>query len=52
LSVTTALFRRLLQPGSRLVSAHLVIQEQAARRWAGPTAPGYGRWGRWFTVSG
>ena len=42
--VTTALLRRLLQPGSRLVSAHLLLQEQAARRWAGADAPGARRW--------
>jgi 23S rRNA (adenine-N6)-dimethyltransferase len=49
--VTAALLRRLLQPGSRLVTAHLVLQEQAARRWASSTAPGYGRWGSAFEVS-
>jgi len=49
--VTSALMRLLLQPGSRLVSAHLVLQEQAARRWAGPGAPGYRRWGRSFDIS-
>ena len=32
--ITTPLLRRLLHPGSRLQSAHLVLQEQAARRWA------------------
>jgi 23S rRNA (adenine-N6)-dimethyltransferase len=45
--VTTALLRRLLQPGGRLLSAHLVLQEQAARRWSSPDAPGAGRW--WAT---
>jgi 23S rRNA (adenine-N6)-dimethyltransferase len=49
-AVTTALLRRILQPGSRLESAHLVLQEQAARRSAGATAPGAGRWSRSFTV--
>jgi 23S rRNA (adenine-N6)-dimethyltransferase len=44
--LTTALLRRLLQPGTRLVSAHLVLQAQAARRWAGPSAPGTRRWSR------
>ena len=48
--VTSALLRRLLAPGSRLVSARLVVQEQAAYRWAGPTAPGLGRWGRHYAV--
>jgi 23S rRNA (adenine-N6)-dimethyltransferase len=49
--VTAALLRRLLQPGSRLLSAHLVLQEQAVRRWTDPAAPGYGRWGRVYAVS-
>lgn len=49
--LTTALLRRLLQPGSRLLSAHLVLQDQAARRWAGETAPGARRWGRSFETS-
>ena len=46
--VTTALLRRLLHPRSRLVSAHLVLQEQAAARWVGPGAPGAARWGATF----
>ena len=50
-AVTAALLRRLLQPGSRLVSAHLIVQSQAARRWAGPDAPGRLRWERTFQVS-
>lgn len=50
-AVTTALLRRLLQPGSRLLSAHLVLQDQAARRWVGPSAPGRGRWRSTFEVS-
>jgi 23S rRNA (adenine-N6)-dimethyltransferase len=33
-AVTTALLRRLLAPGSRLVSADLVLGRAAARRWA------------------
>jgi 23S rRNA (adenine-N6)-dimethyltransferase len=49
--VTAALLRRILQTNSRLVSAHLVLQEQAARRWAGPGAPGVRRWGRTFEIS-
>jgi 23S rRNA (adenine-N6)-dimethyltransferase len=47
-AVTTSLLRRVLQPGTRLVTAHLVLQEQAARRWASASAPGAGRWGRTF----
>jgi 23S rRNA (adenine-N6)-dimethyltransferase len=48
---TTALLRRLLQPGSRLVSAHLILQEQAAVRWCGPHAPAAGRWRSSFEPS-
>lgn len=50
-AITSALLERLLQPGSRLVSAHLILQEQAARRWAGPNAPGIRRWGGAFEIS-
>jgi 23S rRNA (adenine-N6)-dimethyltransferase len=50
-AATTALVRRLLQPGSRLVSAHLIVPKHVARRWAGPTAPGIQRWGHAFTAS-
>lgn len=49
-AVTSPLLRRLLQPGSRLVSAHLILQERAAVRWAGEGAPGARRWSRWFSV--
>ncbi len=48
---TTALLRRLLQPRSRLLSAHLVLQAQAATRWVGPGAPGAQRWRANFEVS-
>ena len=44
--VTTPLIRRLLQPGSRLISAQLLLQEQAARRWCALDAPGANRWRR------
>ncbi|HEX4777265.1 MAG TPA: rRNA adenine N-6-methyltransferase family protein, partial [Acidimicrobiia bacterium] len=50
-AVTGALIARLLQRNSRLVSAHLVVQEQAARRWAGPAAPAVTRWHTMFGVS-
>jgi 23S rRNA (adenine-N6)-dimethyltransferase len=50
-TVTTALIRRLLQPGSRLVSAHLIVPPHVARRWAGPGAPGVQRWGYTFAAS-
>jgi 23S rRNA (adenine-N6)-dimethyltransferase len=48
--ITTALLRRLLQPGSRLRSAHLVLQHQAARRWSGHDAPGRVRWAQTFAA--
>ena len=50
-AITAALLRRLLHPASRLVSAHLVLQQQAARKWGSPRAPDIGRWGRTFDVS-
>jgi 23S rRNA (adenine-N6)-dimethyltransferase len=43
-AITSALLRRLLQPGTRLLDAHLVLQRDAARRWAGPDAPAAARW--------
>ena len=49
-AVTTALLRRLLQPGSRLLSARLVLQQQAARRWVSPAAPAAARWRRDYEV--
>jgi 23S rRNA (adenine-N6)-dimethyltransferase len=45
-AITSALLRRLVQPGTRLLDAHLVLQRDAARRWAGPGAPGASRWQR------
>ena len=47
-AITSPLLRRLLQPGSRLVTADLVLQQQAARRWASARAPGYRRWSQGF----
>jgi 23S rRNA (adenine-N6)-dimethyltransferase len=41
---TTAVLSRLLAPGSRLVQADLVVQQQAAQRWAAGRAPGAARW--------
>jgi hypothetical protein len=43
--------KRLLQPGSRLLSADLVLPQHACRRWSGPDAPGAGRWQRRFSAS-
>ena len=47
-AVTSDLLARLLAPGSRLSSAHLVLQRDAARRWAEGRGPGAGRWLRAF----
>ncbi|MDE3202649.1 MAG: methyltransferase domain-containing protein [Acidobacteriota bacterium] len=47
-AITTALLKRLLQPGSRLVRADLILQDQTARRWSGDRAPGFNRWQRDF----
>ena len=49
-ATTTALLRRLLAPGSRLVRADLVLQDAAARRWAAGRAPRAGRWARYHAV--
>ncbi len=48
--ISTALLQRLLHPASRLVVAHLVLQQQVARRWAGPDAPAERRWRQVFDV--
>jgi 23S rRNA (adenine-N6)-dimethyltransferase len=50
-AITTPLLRRVLQPGSRLISGRLVLQDHAARRWVEPGAPAWGRWSREFSVS-
>jgi len=39
--VSAPLLRRLLHPGSRMVSARLVLQDPVARRWSSPAAFGY-----------
>lgn len=46
----SALLQRLLAPGSRLVTADLVLQRQLARRYAEGLAPGAGRWARRYAV--
>jgi len=38
-AITTALLRRLLAPGSRLVRADLVVPRHVAERWTSPAAP-------------
>lgn len=50
-AITGALLRRLLQPGSRLVAARLVLQRESARRWASVNAPAASRWQRTFAAT-
>jgi 23S rRNA (adenine-N6)-dimethyltransferase len=45
-AVSTALLKRLLAPGSRLVAADLVLPAPVAARWAAGRAPGAARWVR------
>lgn len=49
--MSAALLRRLLQPGSRLLGARLILQDQVARRWASAEAPGAARWSEHFAAS-
>jgi 23S rRNA (adenine-N6)-dimethyltransferase len=44
-AITTALLRRLLARGSRLVSADVVVPLPVGARWAAGRAPGAARWG-------
>jgi 23S rRNA (adenine-N6)-dimethyltransferase len=45
------LLKRLLAPGSRLVSADLVLQRAVANRWSRGDAPGANRWFRHYDLS-
>jgi 23S rRNA (adenine-N6)-dimethyltransferase len=47
-AITTELLKLLLQRGSRLQSAHLVVPRAAAQRWSGPGAPAAARWSKDF----
>jgi 23S rRNA (adenine-N6)-dimethyltransferase len=47
-SITTALLRRVLAPGSRLLTGALVVPVPVARRWEAGRAPGAGRWMQTF----
>ena len=42
LGITTALVKRLVSPGSRLVRADLLVPWHAAKRWSSQNAPGRG----------
>jgi 23S rRNA (adenine-N6)-dimethyltransferase len=48
--ITTALLRRLLAPGSRLVAADLVLPYPVAARWAAGRGPGANRWLQHYDV--
>lgn len=47
-AVTTALLRRLLAPGSRLISADLVVPAGAAARWSAGRGRDARRWSRLY----
>ena len=49
--ITTALIRRLISPGSQLVSASIVVPRHAAERWAGHRHHGSRRWCLCFTMT-
>jgi len=49
-AITTPLLTRLLHPGSRLQSAHLVLQRDAAQRWAAGDVKGAAKWLRQFDI--
>jgi 23S rRNA (adenine-N6)-dimethyltransferase len=49
-TITTAILRRLVAPGSRLIRADIVVPWHTAQRWSTGRAPGTGRWSRDFTV--
>jgi 23S rRNA (adenine-N6)-dimethyltransferase len=42
--ISTALLRRVLAPGSHLLSADIVLPLHVARRWMSAKAPGARRW--------
>ena len=49
-AATSTVLRRLLHPGSRLVSAHLMLDERAITRWVGQHAPAATRWQESFEI--
>jgi 23S rRNA (adenine-N6)-dimethyltransferase len=50
-AVVQALLRRLLNPGSRMTAADLVVPRHTARLWSGAGAPAASRWRRQFAVA-
>jgi 23S rRNA (adenine-N6)-dimethyltransferase len=49
-AITTALLRRLVAPGSRLVRADVIVPWHTARLWASGQGPGSRRWARIFAA--
>jgi len=49
--ISTALLRRLFAPGSRMISADLVLQRAVANRWSAGDAPGANRWLRDYDLT-
>jgi 23S rRNA (adenine-N6)-dimethyltransferase len=49
-AITTALLRRLVAPGSRLVRADIIVPWHTARRWASGQGPGSERWLRTYSA--
>jgi 23S rRNA (adenine-N6)-dimethyltransferase len=47
-ALTTTVLRRLVAPGSRLVTADLVVPRHIAVRWSRLRAPGSVRWSQTF----
>jgi 23S rRNA (adenine-N6)-dimethyltransferase len=50
-AVSTAVVRRLVAPGSRLIRADLIVPWHLARRWVEGRGPGARRWALSFSVS-
>ena len=50
-ATSTAVLRRLLSPGTRLVSARMILPVGVAARWTDRHAPGAGRWTREFAAA-
>jgi 23S rRNA (adenine-N6)-dimethyltransferase len=49
-AVSTALLRRLVAPGSRLIRADVIVPWHTARRWAAGDGPGAARWLETYSV--
>ena len=50
-ATTTAVLRRLVHPGSRLLRADLVVPRHVADRWVSGRAPGARRWQSTYTAT-